>query len=217
MDNKIKLLDVIFENLFESEDNLLFPFVTEAEFNNSIIDAEDRPILLFSNSNASQKTAIEKSLSEKVSFIEGPPGTGKTTTILNIVANLLYRNKKIVVISKNNSAINNIGEELDKVDLPKIYVRLGNSGYTTALFENILEDIKNYQEQVEKFVDIKEPDIAKLNFDYAFVREKELELNELVKKKNELAELENQRRHIEKRKEAYSEDFLGKLPFWLRF
>lgn len=217
LDNKIKLLDVIFENLFESEDNLLFPFVTGAEFNNSIIDAEDRPILLFSNSNASQKTAIEKSLSEKVSFIEGPPGTGKTTTILNIVANLLYRNKKIVVISKNNSAINNIGEELDKVDLPKIYVRLGNSGYTTALFENILEDIKNYQEQVEKFVDIKEPDIAKLNFDYAFVREKELELNELVKKKNELAELENQRRHIEKRKEAYSENFLGKLPFWLRF
>jgi len=49
------------------------------------------------------------------------------------------------------------------------------------------------------------------------VREKELELNELVKKKNELAELENQKRHIEKRKEAYSENFSGKLPFWIKF
>lgn len=92
--NKSKLLEMILKKLFESEDDLLFPFVTGAEFNNSIIDAEDRPILLLGNSNASQKNAIEKSLSEKVSFIEGPPGTGKTTTVLSIVANLLYRNKK---------------------------------------------------------------------------------------------------------------------------
>lgn len=217
LENKIKLIENILENLFESKDDLLFPFITGAEFNNSIIDAEDRPILLFSNSNVSQKSAIEKSLAEKVSFIEGSPGTGKTTTILSIVANLLYRNKKIVVVSKNNSAIDNIGEELDKLDLPKVYVRLGNSEYTTNLFEHILIDIENYQNQVEKFNDIKEPDIAKLNSEYYSVREKEIKLNELVKKKNELEELENQKRHIEKRQNAYSEKFLGKLPFWIKF
>ena len=171
----------------------MFPFVTGAEFNNSIIDAEDRPILLLGNSNASQKNAIEKSLSEKVSFIEGPPGTGKTTTVLSIVANLLYRNKKAVVVSKNNSAIDNIAEELDKLDLPKIYVRLGNSGYTTNLFEDILKDIENYQLEVEKYADVEEPNIVELNAEYASIREKELKLNELVKKKNELAEFENQK------------------------
>lgn len=217
LESKIKFLDIIFEKLFESNDDLLFPFITGAEFNNSIIDAEDRPILLFSNSNASQKGAIEKSLSEKVSFIEGPPGTGKTTTILSIIANLLYRNKKIVVVSKNNSAIDNIGEELDKLDLPKIYVRLGNSKYTTDLFDDILLDIENYQNQVKDYNDIEEPNIAQLNSDYASAREKELKLNELVKKKNELSELENQKRHIEKRQNAYGEEFTGKLPFWIRF
>lgn len=217
LESKVKLLDVILEKLLESEDNLLFPFLTGVEFNNSIIDAADRPILLFSNSNASQKTAIERALTEKVSFIEGPPGTGKTTTILSIVANLLYRNKKIVVVSKNNSAIDNIGEELDKLDLPKIYVRLGNSSYTTDLFKDILDDIKNYQEQVENFTHIEELNIAKFNSEYTYIREKELKLNELVKKKNELAEFKNQKRHIEKRKEAYSENFSGKLPFWIKF
>lgn len=216
LESKIKFLDIIFEKLFESKDDLLFPFITGAEFNNSIFDAEDRPILLFSNSNASQKSAIEKTLKEKVSFIEGPPGTGKTTTILSIIANLLYRNKKIVIVSKNNSAIDNIGEELDKLDLPKIYVRLGNSKYTTDLFDDILLDIENYQNQVKEFNDIEEPDIAQLNSDYASVREKELKLNELVKKKNELSELENQKRHIEKRQDAYNEEFSGKLPFWIR-
>lgn len=217
IEKKIKLLDDILENIFKSKEDLLFPFITGVEFNNGIIDAEDRPILLFSNSNASQKSAIEKSLSEKVSFIEGPPGTGKTTTILSIIANLLYRNKKIVVVSKNNSAIDNIGEELDKLDLPKIYVRLGNNQYTTDLFEDILTDIKNYQNQVEIFNNIEEHDIVQFNSDYASVREKEIQLNELVKKKNELEELENQKRHNEKRKNAYGETFLGRLPFWIKF
>ena len=41
-----------------------------------------------------------------MSIIEGPPGTGKTTTILNILANLIYQNKKVVVVSKNKSIKN---------------------------------------------------------------------------------------------------------------
>lgn len=215
--NKSKLLETILKKLFESEVDLLFPFVMGSEFNNSIIDAEDRPILLLGKSNASQKSAIEKSLSEKVSFIEGPPGTGKTTTILSIVANLLYRNQKAVVVSKNNSAIDNIGEELDKLDLPKIYVRLGNSSYTTNLFEDVLNDIENYQQEVEKYADVEEPNIVEFNSEYSSIREKEFKLNELVKKKNELAELENQKRHIEKRQAAYNEKFSGRLPFWIGF
>lgn len=136
---------------------------------------------------------------------------------MSIVANLLYRNKKAVVVSKNNSAIDNIAEELDKLDLPKIYVRLGNSSYTTNLFEDILKDIENYQLEVEKYADVEEPNIVELNAEYASIREKELKLNELVKKKNELAEFENQKRHIEKRQAAYNEEFSGKLPFWIRF
>lgn len=217
LENKIKLLDTILENLFESADNLLFPFVTGAKFNNDVFNAEDRPILLLSNSNASQKCAIENALTEKVSFIEGPPGTGKTTTILSIIANLLYRNKKIVVVSKNNSAINNIGEELDKLNLPKIYVRLGNSKYTDELFETVLNDLYNYQREIEKIDTSKEIDIAKFNSEYNTIKEKELELNEIVKKKNELEEFKTQKRHNEKKENAFCESFSGKMPFWIKF
>lgn len=39
--------------------------------------------------NLSQRTALEQALTHSISVIEGPPGSGKTQTILNILANLV--------------------------------------------------------------------------------------------------------------------------------
>ena len=45
--------------------------------------------------NLSQKKALENALTHSVSVIEGPPGTGKTQTILNIIANLIAVQEKV--------------------------------------------------------------------------------------------------------------------------
>ena len=44
----------------------------------------------------------------------GPPGTGKTQTILNLVTNLIYRGLKCAIVSNNNTAIDNIFEKLEE-------------------------------------------------------------------------------------------------------
>lgn len=67
--------------------------------------------------NASQKKGVENALTHQVSIIQGPPGTGKTQTILNIIANLLMQGKSILVVSNNNSAIENVAEKLRKEDV----------------------------------------------------------------------------------------------------
>ena len=41
--------------------------------------------------NLSQKQAVKTALETKISIIEGPPGTGKTQTILNIIANIVAK------------------------------------------------------------------------------------------------------------------------------
>ena len=63
--------------------------------------------------NASQKKAVENALTNQVSIIQGPPGTGKTQTILNIIANLLLEKKSVLVVSNNNSAVENVAEKLE--------------------------------------------------------------------------------------------------------
>ena len=75
------------------------------------------PLMIFPfGCNESQYEAVRNALENRISTIQGPPGTGKTQTILNIVANLLLYNKTCLIVSNNNSAVNNV---VEKLSLPK--------------------------------------------------------------------------------------------------
>ena len=76
--------------------------------------------------NASQKAAVEAALTHQVSIIQGPPGTGKTQTILNIIANLLMKGKTVLVVSNNNSAVENVAEKLNGEGLGFLVAQLGS-------------------------------------------------------------------------------------------
>ena len=76
--------------------------------------------------NASQKAAVEAALTHQISVIQGPPGTGKTQTILNIIANLLLADKTVLVVSNNNSAVENVAEKLGGENLDFIVAKLGS-------------------------------------------------------------------------------------------
>lgn len=76
--------------------------------------------------NISQEEATRKALNNKLSIIEGPPGTGKTQTILNIIANAIIFNKTIAVVSNNNSATLNVQEKLEDYGLSFISAFLGS-------------------------------------------------------------------------------------------
>lgn len=76
--------------------------------------------------NESQLAAVERAFAYQVSVIEGPPGTGKTQTILNILANILLRGKTVAVLSNNNLAVENVFEKLEKLDLGYLVAKLGN-------------------------------------------------------------------------------------------
>ncbi|PCE21542.1 AAA domain-containing protein [Burkholderia ubonensis] len=87
--------------------------------------------------NESQLAAVEQAFSAQISVIEGPPGTGKTQTILNILANILLRGKTVAVLSNNNAAVENVYEKLEKFGLEHLVAKLGSKQNRKDFFANL--------------------------------------------------------------------------------
>ncbi|MFA5561932.1 MAG: AAA domain-containing protein [Eubacteriales bacterium] len=96
---------------FLSENNAVAVYLNPEEYRSGT-GINPNPLIFPFGCNESQYCAVEQAITNHVSVIEGPPGTGKTQTILNIIANLLIREKTVQVVSNNNSAIENIIEKL---------------------------------------------------------------------------------------------------------
>lgn len=96
--------------------------------------------------NSSQYKAVERAINNKISVIEGPPGTGKTQTILNIIANILIRGGNCQVVSNNNTAIANIDEKLKKYDLDFFEALLGKKGNKESFIECQKVNIPSFDE-----------------------------------------------------------------------
>lgn len=77
------------------------------------------------NLNSSQVAAIESILGmEDLMIIHGPPGTGKTTTLVEAIFQLSKKEKQILVCSPSNSATDLLVERLAKIELNVL--RIGN-------------------------------------------------------------------------------------------
>src|SRR6266496_572023 len=76
--------------------------------------------------NLSQRKAVENALTRSVSIIEGPPGTGKTETILNLIATIVaVQHKTVGIVSFGNAAVDNVRDKLDELGFGHM---LGNLG-----------------------------------------------------------------------------------------
>ena len=92
-----------------------------------------------SDINEMQKQAVEKILSvPDICLIQGPPGTGKTTVIAEAIYQLVIRNKRVMVASQANLAVDNALERL--ISNPKIRaIRLGSAKKIDSSVSNITE------------------------------------------------------------------------------
>ena len=76
--------------------------------------------------NLSQRAAVEKALTSSVSVIEGPPGTGKTETILNLIANIVaVQHMTVGIVSFGNAAVDNVRDKLDELGFGHVIGNLG--------------------------------------------------------------------------------------------
>lgn len=63
----------------------------------------------FKNLNQKQKKAAINALNEDIAYlIHGPPGTGKTRTLIEIIRHIVRNNKRVLVCAHSNQAVDNI-------------------------------------------------------------------------------------------------------------
>ena len=75
--------------------------------------------------NASQEKAVNEILQAKdVAIVHGPPGTGKTTTLVEAINETLMRESQVLVCAQSNMAVDWISEKL--VDRGVSVLRIGN-------------------------------------------------------------------------------------------
>ncbi len=135
-------------------------------------------------SNAGQTQAVNNALENNVSVIEGPPGTGKTQTILNIIANLVIRGKNVEIVSNNNSATENVYEKLCKYGYGFIVAPLGKDENKTRFIESqtgIYPDLTDWKIETEEYL--------KTNNRIAEIS---VQLNDIFNSQRKLAELRHE-------------------------
>ncbi|PWJ36181.1 AAA domain-containing protein [Sediminitomix flava] len=99
--------------------------------------------------NSSQNEALENIFhAQDVAIIHGPPGTGKTTTLVQAVKQMLRREKQILVSAPSNTATDLLSEKLAQEGLK--VVRMGNparvsEGLSHLSLDEQISDHKDYK------------------------------------------------------------------------
>ena len=79
----------------------------------SVVDTNDA-ITFDNNLDDAQIDAITSAVCNNLTFIWGPPGTGKTTVISHVISELLSRDRSVLLVSHTNSAVNGAIEKIDE-------------------------------------------------------------------------------------------------------
>lgn len=92
-----------------------------------LVDAPDfdkRVPILITDADASQLSAIVDGMEGRSLAIKGPPGTGKSQTITNLIAALLHANKSVLFVAEKMAALDVVKKRLDSADLGDFVLEL---------------------------------------------------------------------------------------------
>ena len=92
------------------------------------LDDPDRDVLVL-DADSSQQEAIEAVRSGSHLVVHGPPGTGKSQTISNLIATLAADGKRVLFVAEKRAAIDAVVGRLDRVGLGDLVLDLHSGAH----------------------------------------------------------------------------------------
>ena len=151
--------------------------------------------------NLEQRAAVRSSISKPLTIITGPPGTGKSQVVTNILVNAAWQGKKVLFASKNNKAVDVVETRVNALGPRPVLMRVGSNQYQMKLAEYVMgimssvssnEDVDEFEFCLNKNTELQE----KLSYINA-------SLSELINLRNEVDRLEQK---IEPVREQFRKD-----------
>lgn len=146
--------------------------------------------------NETQMEAVKKAFQSQLSIIEGPPGTGKTQTILNIIANIVVNGKNCAIVSNNNEAVINVYDKLKERKLDFLIAKLGKNKNREIFFDNFSYKIPSFE-------------LTKISMNDIKILTNKIEV--YLSSKNKLAQLQSEIQEIEIER-AYLNEWYSQHP-----
>lgn len=113
--------NIIIRSLFDHAEDL-----DVAEFHEEDVDIKLRSNDVYHvvDADSSQIAVIEESKSGKNMVVEGPPGTGKSQTIVNLISELIANDKTVLFVSEKMAALEVVKDRLDSIGLGEFCLEL---------------------------------------------------------------------------------------------
>lgn len=117
-------------------------------------------LILPLDADSSQENVINEALRGESFVVYGAPGTGKSQTIANIIANTIYRGKRVLFVAEKKAALDVVMKHLEVIGISDFCLALHSNktskAYVLEHFKRLLNKSKDYQSipysaQVEKY------------------------------------------------------------------
>ena len=108
--------------------------------------SELNPVLenLIFPADSSQHAAISAVLGGKSVVIQGPPGSGKSQTIANLIAEAVVHDKTVLFVAEKRAAIDAVTERLNEKGLGGVVLDLHGEPDKKTIAKNLLSAVKTY-------------------------------------------------------------------------
>lgn len=133
----------IVKELFEGTKSAEIGYGEEFEIDSPEIKPELPPLIL--DADSSQHSAMIQALRGANLVIEGPPGTGKSQTITNLIAAAMARGKTVLFVSEKLAALEVVRRRLDECGLGMFCLEIhSHKTRKGTLFNDFAERIKRW-------------------------------------------------------------------------
>ncbi len=103
---------------------------------------EIKPLLEVLPLNSEQADAVNSALKSDLTIVTGPPGTGKSQVVTDLLINIAWNGKTALFTSKNNKAVDVVDQRVNGLCKRPFVLRIGNAHYASRLAD-IVEGLLN--------------------------------------------------------------------------